>query len=134
MASWLVDQCVHTAGIGGYVTQNISNTVDYITDVRTNLAEDYPTNTTFVTVAVKSYTAEGFLDVPGDHHPFTGSVLTQILMGKWLEAGDEGDEGGGPSSPDYKYFVDATRRFSKSTLSMIRGGFQPWWQENLFGR
>ena len=39
MAGYIVTQCVAQNAAGGYITSNISNTIDYLINPRTNLAQ-----------------------------------------------------------------------------------------------
>ena len=143
MAGWVIDQCVRGESSGGYVTHQIANTLDYVTDGMTfyedpfrktmNSILRYSRNirvnniviapdTTFLSLLVWNSDNLDMRYNPGDMDPFTGQVILQAIAAVWHRE---------PESPvkvnierNYEYFYDAVR-------SMDRSKHRTWWDSPL---
>ena len=124
MASYLITACnpsKQATTVGGYITADFANTMDYISTIGTNLdTPSYPANTTFFTVAV-SATNSIKSAFPGQYHPYTGAIITQYFVDLWLGAAN--------GTTTFTYYQTAALRFINTTLKMTRGGNIPWWQK-----
>ena len=123
MAGGIIKKCVDgltAVPLGGYITSNISNVVEYITDPSTNIDVPLPKGVTFLILSVSTPQAVSELASPGDYHPYTGSILSIIVLLKWLNtpAGSAADA----------FLAVIARKLYQNLQAMVVGGRRAWWR------
>ena len=127
MAAYVASQCLGTAGWGGFVTREIQELLDFVTDPRSDIdSQRYPDRTAFLTVTVgKHQTSHAF---PGDYDPEMASVLRKAEANALDHV---------QSPADIAELADRIRKFALAGENMQRLGTSvPWWsgwftQENM---
>ena len=118
MAAYVASQCLGTAGWGGFVTREIQELVDFVTDPTSDIDFlRYPDRTAFLTVTVGNHqTSHAF---PGNYDPEMASVLRKA----------EANALDHVQSPyDIAEIEDRVRKFALAGANMQRLGTSvPWW-------
>ena len=118
MAAYVASQCLGIAGWGGFVTKEIRELLDFVTDPTSEIHTlRYPDRTAFLTVTVGNHeTSDAF---PGDYDPEMALVLQKAEMNALHQV----------HSPNLiAEIVDRIRRFTVAEENMHRLGTSvPWW-------
>ena len=118
MAAYVASQCLRLAGWGGFVTKEIRELLDFVTDPTSEIRTlRYPDRTAFLTVTVGNHeTSDAF---PGDYDPEMALVLRKAEINALHQV----------QSPNFiAEIVDRIRRFEVAEENMQRlGASVPWW-------
>ncbi|MCJ1231553.1 hypothetical protein MMC12_008230 [Toensbergia leucococca] len=125
MAGWVINQCVvgHTPSLGGFVTKNISNSINYLRS-HTGVWDPYngyPLSATFFTVELSYDTRETDGFHSGSFDPTVGGAIFTSLHDTLLNTPF--------SSPDWNRLSEMAERIGHNWASMVRGvnHHEPWY-------
>ncbi|KAL9121020.1 MAG: hypothetical protein Q9187_002420 [Circinaria calcarea] len=106
MASWVIDECVLRAGVGGFVTKNIQQVLNWLVHNPSVLDATYQQK-----------------PAPGNFDPSVGVTISGWLWAFWSENRHV-------NSVQQWRLQSMTSWLSYRALAMRRGGDIPWWRKN----
>ncbi|KAL9137534.1 MAG: hypothetical protein Q9175_001251 [Cornicularia normoerica] len=79
MARLVMEKCIISNIMGGYVTRGFVKQLKYVTSPKTKYGNAFPSSTAFLTMMVRSSHSDDDEYSPGNQDPYTGQLLMDAL-------------------------------------------------------